>query len=221
MRKNRTIIKESQLHNLVKGAVKRILKENENTEVFTISAFDVIDEHEVWDGRFAVDYDSADEAIDAAWEFAQQYSNDENVIIVTVFGGEYRKPNGDVVGDPFDIYTISNKDKETTLKAHSQADEYVDSPSVTESKLRGIIQEAIKSVLNENSNIFDEFDSDMVCVSDLNLIYQGTRIDYVINNDGNIEFWAGNPETDKYAEQLMIPRQTARTYMEMIEDKMF
>ena len=69
------------------------------------------------------------------------------------------------------------------------------------------------------NNIFEDFGTE-VCVTDLNLIYQGARIDYVISNNGEVEFWAGNPETDKFAEQLIMPKQTARTYLEMIEDFM-
>lgn len=80
-----------------------------------------------------MDYESEEEAISAARELAQSLSSWDNVIIVSVYAGEYSDGKGNVFGEPFDIYSISNKDKKTTMIARKNAgyaglevDEYMD-----------------------------------------------------------------------------------------------
>ena len=52
-------------------------------------------------------------------------------------------------------------------------------------------------------SLFDEFDTNTIGVSDFGIKYKGILIDYIhIDNDGNISIWAGNPDTDKDAEEL-------------------
>lgn len=127
-------LNESQLRNIIKESIKKVLKENVKTDIFTIDAFDIQDEESVDVMRYTgVDYESEEEAISAARELAQSLSSrDNNVIIVSVYAGQYNDGKGNVFGEPFDIYAISNKDKNTTMIARKNAgytslevDEYI------------------------------------------------------------------------------------------------
>ena len=134
MKKQTIKLNESQLRNIIKESIKKVLKENVKTDIFTIDAFDIQDEESVDVMRYTgVDYESEEEAISAARELAQSLSSrDNNVIIVSVYAGQYNDGKGNVFGEPFDIYAISNKDKNTTMIARKNAgytrlevDEYI------------------------------------------------------------------------------------------------
>lgn len=126
-------INESKLRNIIKESIKKVLKENVKTDIFTIDAFDIQDEESVDVMRYTgVDYESEEEAISAARELAQSLSSWDNVVIVSVYAGQYNDGKGNVFGEPFDIYAISNKDKNTTMIARKNAgyaslevDEYI------------------------------------------------------------------------------------------------
>ena len=71
-------------------------------------------------------------AIEAARSFASEISDEDEVIVVWVYAGEYKTPSGDVYGDPYAIYSISNKRKEETVAAmtemgfsNPECDEYI------------------------------------------------------------------------------------------------
>lgn len=135
--KRRVKITESDLHRIVKESVKRILKESENNgkkEIFTIDGFNVETEEDASDMKYCgAVYYSEDEAVKAAREYAKICAESyEEVIIVTVSAGEYETSSGDIYGEPYEIYSISSKDKETTIAArreagfvHDEVDEYV------------------------------------------------------------------------------------------------
>lgn len=82
--------------------------------------------------------------------------------------------------------------------------------------MRNVAKE-VKKVLNENSvleldyypelnDIFDDYDTDNIKISDFRITYMGTLITNIIRNPetGDISLWAGDPETDKFAEELII-----------------
>jgi hypothetical protein len=63
--------------------------------------------------------------------------------------------------------------------------------------------------MNDIYDIFDEYDTGIVVVSDFDIITNGVRVDcitYHVNRD-QIGIWAGNPVEDKYAEELILPRE--------------
>jgi len=124
--KRRIRLTESDLHRIINRSVKRVLKESQRQqEIFTISALDIENEEDVSDMQYCgKSYYDIDEAIEAATEFAKTLSDYDSVIIVTVYGGEYETQSGDVYGEPFDIYTISNSDQETTEIAREEAGYY-------------------------------------------------------------------------------------------------
>lgn len=52
-------------------------------------------------------------------------------------------------------------------------------------------------------DLLNEFEG-TIQVSDLDIVIKGTRVDYLhLDNAGDIEFWAGNPDDD-YAEELLL-----------------
>ena len=103
------------------------------TPIFTLNAFDITTDEGIEDMKYiGQTYYSEDDAIDAAREMANAYSDWDGVIIVSVMAGEYEMPSGDIYGEPMDIYTISNKDKNQTIQAreesgytNAEVDEYI------------------------------------------------------------------------------------------------
>lgn len=113
---------ESDLHRIVKESVKRILKESNEREVFTISAFNIDKEEEVDDMQYCGQtYYDIDDAIASATEFAQSLVDYGSVVMVTVYAGEYETESGDILGEPQEVYTISNSDRRTTAIARKKA----------------------------------------------------------------------------------------------------
>ena len=120
--KQRVRLTESDLHKIVKESVKRMLKESNRKEVFTISAFNIENEEDVSDMRYCGQtYYKIDDAIASATEFAQSLVDYGSVVMVTVYAGEYQTESGDILGEPQDVYTISNSDRRTTAIARKRA----------------------------------------------------------------------------------------------------
>lgn len=70
-------------------------------------------------------------------------------------------------------------------------------------------------------DLFIEYDSDFICITDLGIIYRGARIDYIVKDEfGKVHFWAGNPETDKYAEEIILDKHDERVICEQILEEM-
>ena len=93
-----------------------------------------------------------------------------------------------------------------------------DNKALYEQIMRNVAKE-VKRVLNENNvldyypelnDIFDDYDSDNIEISDFRITYMGTLITNIIRDPetGDISFWAGDPETDKYAEELIIDNRS-------------
>lgn len=127
---------ESKLNALIRKSIQKVLNESEEKEkreVFTISAFDIKNEEDVSDMAICGQtYYSFDDAVEAAKEIANTFIDYPEVILTTVFGGEYEYDNGDIYGDPIDLYCISNSDLLTTSimrrkcgYVNNQVDEYL------------------------------------------------------------------------------------------------
>lgn len=141
---------ESQLKHLIREVVED-MSVGHKKEVFTVSAYNIQTEESILDMPTSIDYDSEDEAVKAARNLAKTFADNEDVVIVTVFGGEYETPSG-IFGEPYVIYTISNKDRRTTMIARKEAgyvnanvDEYV---GETDNKLDEAVTSAIRKYLN-------------------------------------------------------------------------
>jgi hypothetical protein len=57
------------------------------------------------------------------------------------------------------------------------------------------------------NELFKEF-GENIAVGDFGITYNGALITNVLNSNGKIEFWCGNPQTDKYAEQVLPNKET-------------
>ena len=105
---------EEQLHKVIKESVNRILKESKK-DIYTIDIFDIDEDESIDDMKYAHSYYDIDEAIEDAKKIAYKYSDENDVIIVSVMAGEYETPQGDTFGDSDAVFAASNKDKRTTM----------------------------------------------------------------------------------------------------------
>lgn len=119
----RTQLNESKLRKIIKESVKKVLKEGQQrTPIFTLNAVDLTTDEGFDDMQYtSKTYYSEEEAIKAAKEMANKYSDWDGIINISVMAGEYEMPSGDVYGEPYDIYTVSNKDEETTRSAREKS----------------------------------------------------------------------------------------------------
>ena len=70
------------------------------------------------------------------------------------------------------------------------------------------------------SDLFDEYESNVICIEDFDLRWQGALITHISEDDDNqVTFWSGNPE-DKFSHQLAIPENDGKEYLEDIESLM-
>lgn len=95
-----------------------------NKDIFTLDLTRIDaegDEEGLDDMQAAQNFYDEDEAIQAAKDLADSYKDDDDVVQVTVMAGEQEKPNGDIVGEPFDIFTASSSDSATTAKYREKA----------------------------------------------------------------------------------------------------
>lgn len=103
---------------------KSTVQEKGNKDIYTLDLTRIDgdgNEEGLDDMQAAQSFYDEDEAITAAKELADSYKDDEDVVQVTVMAGEQEKPNGDIVGEPFDIFTASSSDSETTAKYREKA----------------------------------------------------------------------------------------------------
>ena len=62
-------------------------------------------------------YYNEQRAIDAARDMADDLTDENDVILISVFAGEEEDLEGNVWGECFDIFTISSQDEESTIRA--------------------------------------------------------------------------------------------------------
>jgi hypothetical protein len=116
-------INESQLRKIIEESVNKVLKEGQQrTPIFTLNAVDLTTDEGFDDMKYTSQtYYSEEEAIEAAKEMANKYSGWDGIINISVMAGEYELPSGDVYGEHDAIYTVSNKDEETTRSAREKS----------------------------------------------------------------------------------------------------
>ena len=74
--------------------------------------------------------------------------------------------------------------------------------------------------MGELKELFYEYETDNLQVADLGITTQGVLLTNVINNNGNVEFWSGDPTTEKYAEELILSKCDKDWIIEEICDLM-
>lgn len=87
---------------------------------YEVYATDVVDGEDVTPMANRISYYHEIEAINDAISIADSFKNDDRVIEVTVYAGEWEDFNGNVFGEPFDIYTATNVSKEKSKLAREQ-----------------------------------------------------------------------------------------------------
>ena len=112
-----------------------IFEKDDRCPIFTIQATRLskeYDEEESYEDMQYTNqtYYNEQRAIDAARDMADDLIDEDDVILISVFSGEEEDLDGNVWGDCFDIFTISNQDEESTICAR-KAFGYAD-PTVNE-----------------------------------------------------------------------------------------
>lgn len=123
----------SQLQEKIENCLYEALKRSRR-DIFTISIDRVNDESEYdYMPYTAQNYYSEDDVLNDAHMIAEELRSEEELLIINVFCGEYETPTGDVFGEPYAFFTISNKNRTETIKARKEAgfanpecDEYAD-----------------------------------------------------------------------------------------------
>lgn len=95
--------------------------ESQKREFYTLSAVNVEDDSPVNEMKYTGKYHSEQEAKKAATEWADALKEiSEDVICVSVMTGQYEE-SGNIIGDAYDIWTISTQDKEKTMNARKKS----------------------------------------------------------------------------------------------------
>ena len=121
---------ENRIFKAILENINSIGKKNSNAifengnrcPIFTIQATRLSKEYEeeesYEDMRYTNQtYYNEQRAIDAARDMADDLIDEDDVILISVFAGEEEDLDGNVWGDVFDIFTISNQDEESTILA--------------------------------------------------------------------------------------------------------
>jgi len=89
--------------------------------IFTITALNLTSGEDVTPMYLSKNFYNEGDATDSAVALANELVDDEDVIEVTVYAGEYENVDtGDVFGEPFDIFTATNTTKEKSRIAREK-----------------------------------------------------------------------------------------------------
>jgi len=102
---------------------------------------------------------------------------------------------------------------------------------LNEQQLKKIVAESVKKVLKETRllkengysdiyELFEEFGTNTISVSKFRIVANGSLVDYIhLTDDGIVQIWSGNPNTDKYAEELNLSKpERRRVFEEILEN---
>ena len=151
---------------------------DEGKDIFTLSLRRISkdgNEETIDDMKASKTYYSDEEAVNAAKSFADDYSTEDDVVLVTVYAGEKEMSSGDIYGEPVDIYTASSSDKSTTAEYRKKAN-YVSSD---------VDYYAKETLVNEVRELKDGVStSDIPIESDIDEEELNTEISVKIPEDG-------------------------------------
>lgn len=73
---------------------------------------------------------------------------------------------------------------------------------------------------SEIYELFEEFGTNTITVSDFRIIADGCLVNNIhLADNGDVQIWSGNPDTDKYAEELMLSNaERRRVFEEVLEN---
>lgn len=93
----------------------------QGTKIWTISALNITKDEPFPNRRYMNAYYNEEQAIADANKFAREISEHwQDVVCVSVLTGSMMI-DGDVIGDSYDVYTVSSKPEEETIKAREVA----------------------------------------------------------------------------------------------------
>lgn len=106
-------------------------------EIWTIDLSDIVNEEGVNHRLCAGIYEDMDSAIETAKKIVEEYVGDGRILEATVYQGEYMNESGDVLGEPYDIFTATNVSPGVSSQARMNSgfckcyvDWYADDPAV-------------------------------------------------------------------------------------------
>lgn len=139
-------------------------------EIWTVGLCDIITGESLFDHRCNCLCDDLDGAIEVAKEIISEYVDYPDVVETTVYQGQYMTEDGDVLGEPYDVFTATNKTPQESADARQRADyvrKYVDYYAVdpqVDVKLTEFKGKQYKSAVIVSP--FDDYDSDILVVSE-------------------------------------------------------
>ena len=141
----------------------------ERKEIWTVELCNITTVESLFDNRCNCLCDDLDGAIEVSKEIISEYVDYPDVVETTVYQGQYMTENGDVLGEPYDVFTATNKSPQESADARQRADyvrKYVDyyafDPQV-DVKPTEFNGKQYKSALIVSP--FDDYDSDILVVS--------------------------------------------------------
>ena len=77
-----------------------------------------------------------------------------------------------------------------------------------------------QNIYSDIYELFEEFDTNTITVSDFRIVVDDCIVNYIyLADDGMIQIWAGNPNTDKCAEELKLSdSEGKRVFEEILEN---
>jgi hypothetical protein len=141
----------------------------ERKEIWTVDLCNITTGESLFDHRCNCLCDDLDGAIEVAKEIISEYVDYPDVVETTVYQGQYMTENGDVLGEPYDVSTATNKSPQESADARQRADyvrKYVDYYAVdpqVDVKPTEFKGKQYKSTLIVSP--FDDYDSDILVVS--------------------------------------------------------
>lgn len=141
----------------------------ERKEIWTVELCNITTGESLFDHRCNCLCDDLYGAIEVAEEIISEYVDYPDVVETTVYQGQYMTENGDVLGEPYDVFTATNKSPQESADARQRADyvrKYVDYYAVdpqVDVKPTEFKGKQYKSALIVSP--FDDYDSDILVVS--------------------------------------------------------
>ena len=111
------------------ASVKVAKRDDNDKDVYTVDMWNESKEYSLESDPVVTKiYYDADEAIEAAEGLLKEYMDEDDEWIVSVLAGEYEKPSGDILGEPTEIWSKSNKGgkKTASVKVAAEDDDTAD-----------------------------------------------------------------------------------------------
>lgn len=68
--------------------------------------------------------------------------------------------------------------------------------------------------------LFDEYETTNLSIGDLEYTFQGALITNICDTLEGLQFWSGDPETDKHAEQILLDEKSKDKLISLVLEYM-